>query len=233
MSADEDPYLQLELSDYGLGTLSSYDPSGASDDEVESTDDETTVFDFDGDGSLGTTLMDVDENTEVVVVAIDDVDIVFANIMYPTYAQMDGENNYVIGQAYRNSVINIGIDESVVWEISESIVSFDSQKVGNSTLLSGGTILCASPKMRKVLEIVPETSSIIFSHTPNFTPMFSVRTDAGNTIVVDADEDHNGLNSRIYEIDSSQDVIREWGLGKINMPTGMCVLEGGDWLISC
>jgi len=232
-ATEDDPYLQLELVDYGLGTLTSFDPAGTTEEETETTGDETTVFDFDGDGKIGTTLMDIDENTDVVLVAIQDADVVFANVMYPIYAQMDGDNNYVIGQAYRNGVTNVGMDESVIWEIADTVVSFDSQKVGNSTLLSGGTVLCASPKMRRVLEIVPETSSIIFSHTPKFTPMFSARMADGNTIVVDADEDHDGLNSRVYEIDSSQDVVREWGLGRLNLPTGIYILETGDWLISC
>ena len=87
--------------------------------------------------------------------------------------------------------------------------------------------------MKKVLQIMPSTNSILFSYTPKFTPVFASRRDNGNTVIVDSDELYNSLNSRIIEIDSNQDIIKEWGLGRLLNPTGVSVLSNNNWLISC
>jgi hypothetical protein len=169
----------------------------------------------------------------LVTVAVHDADVVFGNVQYPVYAENAGTSNYVIGQAYSQSVMNIGIDEGVIWTMDSTMVAFDSQKPGTATLLSDGTLLCASPTLGKVLQVVPSTKAVIFSHSPQQVPVFAVRLDDGNTIVVESDETEGGLNSRVYEIDTYQDVVKEWGLGRLKRPTGVSILTNGNWLISC
>lgn len=201
---------------------------------VAAVTDETNTFDFDGDGSTqSTTLMDVDGNETIATVLVDDADVVYANIAYPLSAQAVGDNNYVVASAYDPSVINIGIDGEVVWELPESLVSYDSQKLGVATLLSSGTVLCASPALGRVAEIVPSTRAIVYSYTPRYSPYYAVRTGDGTTIIVEVDEDLGGLNSRVFEVDATGDVLREWGLGRLQDPTGVSVLSNGDWLITC
>lgn len=223
-----------DLYDSFIGTISTFDPETGGTPPATTVEDETTVFDFNGDGKVdATVLMDVNGETALVTVTVEDADVVFGNVQYPVYAEQTGSNNYVIGQAYSQSVLNIGMDESVVWTIDSTMVGFDSQKPGTATLLADGTLLCASPTLGKVLQIVPSTKAVIFSHSPQQTPIFTVRLDNGNTIVVESDQTETGLNSRVYEIDIYQDVVKEWGLGRLKRPTGISVLENGNWLISC
>jgi hypothetical protein len=216
------------------GVFSTYEAIPGQDSESSEAPDETSTFDFDSDGSTDSeTLMDVGSETSLVTVNVTDGDIVFANLQYPVYAEVAGDNNYVIAQAYSLSVLNIGMDEVVVWSFASSIVSFDSQLPGVASLLDDGTVLCASPTMKKVLQVVPSTKAIIFSHSPMYTPVFAVRLTTGNTVVVESDMTEGGLNSRVYEIDVDQDVVSEWGIGRLTRPTGVQVLDNGNWLVSC
>ena len=222
------------LYDGDLGTITEFDPQTGDEPPAEAAGDETDTYDFNGDDEVdSTTLMDVNGETTLITVAVADADVVFTNLQYPVYAENAGENNYVIGQAYSIGVLNIGIDEEIIWSIDSSKVSFDAQTPGTASLLSDGTLLCACPTLGKVLQIVPSTEAIIFSHTPQHTPVFAARNADGNTIVVESDGSEAGLNSRVYEIDDYQDVIKEWGLGRLRRPTGVSVLANGNWLISC
>lgn len=216
------------------GVFSTWEPNPGQESESAIAPDERSTFDYDSDGKVdSTTLMDVDGETALVTVTVIDGDIVFGNVQYPIHAEAAGDNNYVIGQAYSLSVLNIGMDEVVVWSFSDSIVSFDSEIPGVASLLTDGTVLCASPTMKKVLQVVPSTKAIIFSHSPQQTPVYAVRLDDGNTVVVESDMNEGGLNSRVYEIDVDQDVVKEWGIGRLTRPTGVQVLTNGNWLVSC
>ena len=226
------PAAMLEGIDSGV--FSTWEPNPGQESESAIAPDERSTFDYDSDGKVdSTTLMDVDGETALVTVTVIDGDIVFGNVQYPIHAEAAGDNNYVIGQAYSLSVLNIGMDEVVVWSFADSIVSFDSEIPGVASLLTDGTVLCASPTMKKVLQVVPSTKAIIFSHSPQQTPVYAVRLDDGNTVVVESDMNEGGLNSRVYEIDVDQDVVKEWGIGRLTRPTGVQVLTNGNWLVSC
>jgi hypothetical protein len=85
--------------------------------------------------------------------------------------------------------------------------------------------------MGQVLQIVPVSNAVTFSHTTiDGTPQFAIRLDDGDTVVVLSDS--SGLNSRVYEMTPSGDVIRDWGLGRLSDPTGVALLESGNWVIS-
>jgi hypothetical protein len=195
--------------------------------------DETNTFDFDADGTIDSvTLIDVDGNSEIVTVIVDDADVIYANVQYPLSVQKDGDNNYIIAQDYSLSVLNLGNDESVAWSLLNTLVSFDYPRGGNAVLQADDTLICASPEMKKVMQIVPLTQAVLLSYTPKFTPVHAFPLVSGNIIVVENDETNSSLNSRVFEIDTTQDVITEWGLGRLSSPTGVYVLSNNNWLIS-
>jgi hypothetical protein len=177
--------------------------------------------------------MDINYQTSVVSINIVDADIIYTNLRYPLSVEKSGDNNYIIAQDNDISVSNIGIDEEIIWNINSSIVSFDWLKGGNAQLLSDDSIFCASPTMKKVMQIMPITNAILFSYTSKFTPIFSNVKEDNNIIIVESDELYNSLNSRIIEIDSNKDIIKEWGLGRLSNPTGVHILDNNNWLISC
>ncbi len=201
---------------------------------VAETQDELNTFDFNADGTINSQdLMDIDGETSVVTIIVEDADIIYSNLQYPLSAEKSGDNNYIVAQDNDISVYNIGIDTESVWNIYKTVVSFDWLKGGNAQLLDDGSVLCASPTMKKVMQIMPSSNSILFSYTPNFTPVFANRLSSGNTIIIENDETYSSLNSRVIEIDINKDIVKEWGLGRLNNPTGVYVLANNNWLISC
>lgn len=219
----------LVAEDSELGKLTSV--SDGSDAE-ETIVDETTIFDFDGDSVITDTLMGINEETTVVTVAVEDADVVVANLRYPVYSDKV-DTNYLICQEYKLSILNIAIDESVTWSTSDSVIAYDSQKTGSAIFLADETVLCASPKTKKVMRMDPATGAIIFSHSPAFSPTFARLNADENYVITMSDETNSGLNSRVYELDANGNVIREWGLGRVKSPNGVYILGDGKWLISC
>lgn len=196
--------------------------------------DETNTYDYNSDGDIETSILaDINGNTDVVEVDVVDADVIFANIRYPLTAQKDGENNYIIAQDHDVSIININKNEVTLWSIGQNIVDFDYSKGGNAQYLSDETVICASPSQKRVLQIVPITNAILYNYTAKFTPVYAERLDSGNTIVVIRDESYNSLNSRVYELDSSNNIVREFGLGRLKNPNHVYVMTNTNWIISC
>jgi hypothetical protein len=218
----------LQIKDSRLGRLSVTSTATTSDEVT----DETTITDFDGSGGVTDTLMGVDEQTSVVKVLVEDADVVVANLRYPVYADKVGDN-YLIAQEYKNSIVNVGIDELVTWSVADTVIGYDHQKTGSVVYLEDESVLCASPKTKKVIRIDPATGAIVFSHTPSFSPTFARMNASDNYVIAMSDETNAGLNSRVYELNANGDVVREWGLGRVKNPNGVNILEDGKWLISC
>ena len=218
----------------GMGTLTEIagNTSGGS----STTNDETNTFSFTGGTSLNSTsLIGLNGVGGVVSINVDEADIVFAPIVFPMSAQLVGDSNFVVAQDYTGltspNVINVDISGNIAWSILGQYVTFDSDQVGNATYLDDGSVLCCSPSMGQVLQIVPVSNAVTFSHTTiDGTPQFAIRLDDGDTVVVLSDS--SGLNSRVYEMTPSGDVIRDWGLGRLSDPTGVALLESGNWVIS-
>ncbi len=232
LADEEDTVPQVIQNNIPGSTITIYNPGDNTVVETE-TKDELDTFDFNNDGKVdSSTLMDINGETDIVSVLIEDIDIVYSNIQYPLSVQKSGENNYIIGQDSDFSVLNIGIDENLTWSISNAIVSFDWLKGGNAYFLSDGSVLCSSPSMKKVIQIMPPSNSILFSYSTSFTPVYTLTNSSDNIIIIQNDELYNSLNSRIIEINSNNDVIREWGVGRLSNPNNIYVLPNNNWLIS-
>jgi len=231
MQATDDETVTQLITQSVDGDLSTYEVSSST---AVSTDDETTVFDFDGDGELDTeVLMDVDGNTSIVELTITEADVIYTNIHYPISAEKSGDNNYVIAQDYEISALNISKDEVLTWYLEDSVVSFDSDVGGNVQILSDGSIICSNPDEKEVSQIVPSTQAVLFKHSAKYTPVYAEKLTSGNIVVVEKDETYNSLNSRVYEIDANQDVVKEFGLGRLKDPSHIAVLSNSHWIISC
>lgn len=213
----------------GTGAFSSV---SSSTDVISEDIDETTVFDFNDDESLSDTLMGIDGETTVVRVAVEDADVVVANLRYPIYSDKV-DDNYLVAQDYKLSILNIGIDEEITWSVADGVIAFDSQKTGSVVYLADDSVLCASPKTKKVLRIDPASGAILFNHSPRFSPTFARLNASDRYVVTMEDEDNEGLNSRVYEMDANGNVVREWGLGRVKAPNGVYILEDDKWIVSC
>lgn len=79
---------------------------------------------------------------------------------------------------------------------------------------------------------MPSSNSILYSYNTSFTPVYALTNSSNNIIIVQNDELYNSLNSRIIEIDSNSDVVREWGVGRLLNPNSIYILPNNNWLIS-
>jgi len=201
-------------------------------DTIEQSKDENTFFDFDDNGSIDSTnLIDTSGNVDIANVIIEEGNIVFANIEKPVCVQKTTDETYIIASEASDSIININEKGDIIWSIADTIIRFDADKGGTAFLTSDNTVLCASPMSNSILKIYPVTKSIVYSYQTLYKPYWAIDNE-GNIIAIEVDESGRG-NSRVFQIDIYDDIIREWGIGKLLYPKSVYRTQDDHWIISC
>jgi len=202
---------------------------------IPSDADWKKLGDFDDDGNITQeVMMDIDGNDHQLEVIIDELDIIYWDILHPVSVEKQGDTEYVIAQANKHSVVDITTDGNIAWSIFDTIVNFNFGDFGSARMLSNGNVFVAAPRMNLLGEIIIDTQNMIDSIQTQYGPVDAYKLDNGNILILVAQRHSLALNSRAYILDNTNDIIWEWGLGRLSWPTGLTQIEGLDSrIISC
>lgn len=163
---------------------------------------------------------------------IDEFDIIYWDILNPVSVQKTPDDQYIIAQANKYSIINIDINGSISWTILDSVVNYAFGDYGTARLLENGNLYIVSSVMNLIAEIEIESSSIVDSIYTKYGPIDAIKESDGVLVLV-SQKASEGMNSRAYKIDLSGEIIWEWGLGRLKLPSGIERLSNDNILISC
>ncbi len=190
--------------------------------------------DFDSDGEIKkTTLIDTTDDATILEIPVYDGDIIYHDILHPVSAEKLEDDSYIIAQAHKYSIINIDMNKNIIWYILDTTINYQFGQFGSAKYLNTNNILATSPPMKIVADVAISTSTIIDYHSTKYIPIDAFQIDTDKKLILVSEIDNSQLNSRAYIIDSTDDVIWEWGSGKLVLPTGCFYLDSGNVLVSC
>jgi hypothetical protein len=204
--------------------------------EIIPTDaDWKKLGDFDDSGVIEQEVMkDISGNDHQLELTVDEFDIIYWDILHPVSVEKQGDTEYVIAQANKHAIVSITTDGNAAWSIFDTVINFNFGDFGSARMLDNGNIFSAAPRMNLIGEIVVDTQNMIDSIQTQYGPIDAYKLDNGNTLILVAQRHSMALNSRAYILDSTDDIIWEWGLGRLGWPTGLTQIEGLDSrIISC
>lgn len=182
------------------------------------------------------------DNSLILKMVVDEINIIYWDILAPCSVEIYNNYAYLISQPNKFSIVNLRYNGIPIWTIKDDIARFAFYTSKGNNAYGGVKIinieedrmLIISPVNNIVFEMLPTSNAILnYKSTNPLTAVDAYKIDTGETIILVSDESILGANSRVYIENNNDDVIFEWGLGKLKLPTGLQVLENGNILISC
>jgi len=203
--------------------------------DLELSDDEwVRLGDFDDDGNADSTvLIDTQSNDFNLEVSVQRADIIYWDILHPVSVIKESESRYVIAQANKHSIVSLTTDGIKAWSVLDTSTTFSIGEFGSARLLSDGNLIASLPSLNLIVEIDPEQEQIIKSISTKYSPIDAYKLSNGNILVLISQKTPEGLNSRAYIFDSTTNVVWDYGLGRLKLPTGVSILSNDHVLISC
>lgn len=182
------------------------------------------------------------DNSTILEKVVEEINIIYWDILAPCRVEVYNDYAYLISQPNKFSVVNLRYNGVPIWSIMDDIVRFAFYTNNGNNAYGGAKIinleedrmLIVSPVNNIIFEMIPTSNAVLnYKSTGTLTPVDAYKMQTGETMILVSDESALGANSRVYVEDNTGDVIYEWGLGKLRLPTGLQVLENGNILISC
>ncbi len=227
------PWILMRMS--GLYTPTQIDDFNQLYSDLELSDDEwVRLGDFDDDGNADSTvLIDTQSNDFNLEVSVQRADIIYWDILHPVSVIKESESRYVIAQANKHSIVSLTTDGIKAWSVLDTSTTFSIGEFGSARLLSDGNLIASLPSLNLIVEIDPEQEQIIKSISTKYSPIDAYKLSNGNILVLISQKTPEGLNSRAYIFDSTTNVVWDYGLGRLKLPTGVSILSNDHVLISC
>jgi len=205
-------------------------------DEITPSDSEwAQLGDFNDDGEITQDVMiDIDGNDHQLEILVDEFDIIYWDILHPVSIEKQGDTEYVFSQANKHSIVDLTTDGILAWSIFDTVANFSFGDFGSARVLSNGNVFVAAPRMNLLGEIVIDTQNMVDSIQAEYGPIDAYKLDDGSVLILVAQRYSSALNSRAYVLDNTDNIVWEWGLGRLGWPTGLTQIDGTDSrIISC
>jgi len=194
----------------------------------------TKLGDFNSDGQVkNTTLMDLSESTTILSIDVDDVDIVYWDILHPVSVEKESSTRYIIAQANKYSIIGLGDDSVAAWGIVDNVINFSIGDFGAARLLDNGNLLVSAPTMNMIAEVVIENGALVKVISTKYGPIDATELDNGDILTIISQKSNTGVNSRAYRINTTNNIVWEWGIGRLKLPGGIAITADGEYIVAC
>jgi len=230
------PQLLIRMNSYyDYPVYTSGDINNLYDEIIPSDSEWVRLGDFDDDGEITQDVMiDIDGNDHQLEILVDEFDIIYWDILHPVSIEKQGDTEYVFSQANKHSIVDLTTDGNLAWSIFDTVANFSFGDFGSARVLSNGNVFVAAPRMNLLGEIVIDTQNMVDSIQTEYGPIDAYKLDDGSVLILVAQRYSSALNSRAYVIDNTDNIVWEWGLGRLGWPTGLTQIDGTDSrIISC
>ena len=154
------------------------------------------LIDYDENGDVNQTILkDPQNNISNLELSIDEIDIIYYDVLHPVSVYKTSDGQYIFAQTNRHSIVNLNVEGIASWSVLDSTVNYSFGDFGSARETDDGNIFVVSPTMNMIGEYIVSNQSVVNNIYTKYGPIDALNESDG-ILILTSQKTSFGQNSR-------------------------------------